>query len=529
MRRLFLVLLMSFLVACTRPPATVQVTTTTGTTISFDPRDIHHAHGSGQWYPADPDHLRKAVQNYIDWATVSPISGTIQAVIVPHAGYVYSGAVAGYAFRALRAGGCSKRTVVIIGDSHTGNGKAAVAVWASGAFETPLGIVPVDEQVAQAVVEAVPRIEFDRKAFRDEHPVENQIPFIQVACPGAKIVPVVIRDRSSETLRLLTDALVTASDQSGHKVVIVASTDLSHYHPYDEARRIDEVALQAIVSLDPQQVLDSPRRCTELGIAESPLTMCSHGAVIAAMIAARQMGANTATVLHYANSGDTPFGEREKVVGYGAVALWQSSTPISSSFTLPALPPTPARPLSLSPSEQRELLKIARHTIACFLQSETFPPYQADDPALLQPLGAYVTYRKDGALRGCMGRLIGDRPVYLNVQYAAVVAALKDPRFRPVTTDELQALNIEVTVLHPMHEVASPQEIQVGRDGVLMRVGKDRGALFLPQVAPEQGWDRQEMLIHLCRKAGLPDDAWQRPDAHFYTFTGQWFAEGSER
>ncbi len=528
-RRLILALFMVFLMACTPSPTTaVPPPGTAEGQVSIAPRDVHQTHG-GKWYPADPTHLRRAVQNYIDGAITTPISGTIEAVVVPHASYVFSGAVAGYAFRLLRDGGCDGHTVVVIGDSHTGNGTATVAVWASGAFETPLGLILVDEQVAQKIVEADPRIAFDRKAFREEHPVENQIPFIQVACHDARIVPVVLRDHSPEAAHLLADALVAALEQSGRPSVIVASTDLSHYHPYDEARRIDQVALQAIVSMDPQQVIDSPDRCTGLGIAESPLTMCSPGAVMTAMIVARQRGANAATVLRYANSGDTPFGERDRVVGYGAVALWRSGTPISTSFTLPPLPPAPPRPLTLSPAEQRELLDLARRTIACFLGSETFPPYHTDDPGLLQPLGAYVTYRRRGALRGCLGRLIGDRPVYLNVQYAAVMAALKDPRFPPVTADELKELNIEVTVLHPIHEVKSPDEIQVGRDGVLMHVGKGRGALFLPQVASEQGWSREELLVHLCRKAGLPDDAWQRSDASFYTFGGQWFAEEGER
>jgi AmmeMemoRadiSam system protein B/AmmeMemoRadiSam system protein A len=489
-------------------------------------RDVHQAEGAGRWYPADPAKLQATVEAYVSQAQVEPLSGRLLAVIVPHAGYLYSGAVAGYAFRALQEAGCAGHTLAVVGDTHTGNGSAEIAVWAAGAFETPLGRILVDEAVAQAIVAADPRIQFDRPAFGSEHPVENQLPFIQAACPDARIVPVVIREPSLRNAQTLADALVAAFGE--HPATIVASTDLSHYHPYDEARRIDEVALQAVVSLDPQAVVDSPRRCTELGIASQPSTMCSQGAVLTALIAARQMGANRATVLHYANSGDVPIGERGGVVGYGAVALWQdgSGENLPTGFALPPTVVERTEPTSLSPKAREELLSLARRTAAQFLTIETFPTFRTDDPALLQPLGAYVTYEKDGLLRGCLGRLVGDRPVYLNVQYAAAAAAVADPRFPPVTPKELDELTVEITLLDPMREVESPDEIQIGRDGVLMRVGEKDGALFLPQVPTDQGWDLPATLLNLCQKAGLPDDCWQRSDARFYVFGGQWFGEG---
>jgi AmmeMemoRadiSam system protein B/AmmeMemoRadiSam system protein A len=476
--------------------------------------------------------LQSAVDAYVQQAEVEPIPGRLLAVIVPHAGYIYSGAVAGYSFRALQEAGCADHIIVVIGDTHTGNGSAQIAVWAAGAFETPLGEILVDETVTQALVAAEDRIEFDHRAFTNEHPVENQLPFIQAVCPEARIVPVVIRQPSLQNAQVLSDALVAALGD--RPALIVASTDLSHYHPYNEAQKMDEVALQAIASLDAQAVVDSPRRCAELGLGGGDtLTMCSQGAVMTALIAVQQMGADRATILHYANSGDVPVGQREQVVGYGAVALWQSQDgansphpqyPISSSQS-----PTgnrPAEPLPLSPGAKDELLTLARQTATQFLTTETFPIFHTDDPALLQSLGAYVTYEKEGELRGCVGRIEADRPAYLNVQYAAVAAALADSRFLPITPEELEDLTIEITLLEPLRQVGSPDEIQIGRDGVLMRVGADKGALYLPQVPPEQGWDLQATLLNLCRKAGLPDDAWQRDDARLYVFTGQWFGEG---
>jgi AmmeMemoRadiSam system protein B/AmmeMemoRadiSam system protein A len=516
----------------TMPTGEVQVspapphTPTPAATATPKAEDVHLADGAGRWYQADASRLQAAVETYVSQAVVEPIPGQLRAVIVPHAGYVYSGAVAGHAFRAMRDTGCAGRTIAVIGDTHTGNGSADVAVWAAGAFETPLGPIPVDEEVARAVVAADGRIEFDRGAFQAEHPVENQLPFIQAVCPGARIVPVVIRKRSLENAQILAAALVEALGP--RPALIVASTDLSHYHPYEEARRMDEVALQAISSLDPQAVLDSPRRCAELDLGSGePSTMCSQGAVMTALIAARQMGADRATVLHYANSGDVPIGDRAQVVGYGAVALWQSQSEpaLAVAFELPAAPAGPDGGLPLLPAPQEALLALARRTAAQFLATETFPPFHTDDPALLQPLGAYVTYEADGVLRGCLGRLEGDRPAYLNVQYAAVAADVADSRFQPVSPAELERLTIEITLLEPMHQVASPDEIQIGHDGILMRVGAQGGALYLPQVPVDQGWDLGATLLSLCHKAGLPDDCWQRDDARFYVFGGQWFGE----
>jgi AmmeMemoRadiSam system protein A len=215
------------------------------------------------------------------------------------------------------------------------------------------------------------------------------------------------------------------------------------------------------------------------------------------------------------------------------VALWKAqdgagipASPLPAPVIQSIAESGPAEPLALSPEAQEELLVLARQTATQYLTTETFPTFHTDDPALLQPLGAYVTYEKQGALRGCVGRIEADRPAFLNVQYAAVAAALADSRFPAIAPEELEELEIEITLLEPLRQVESPDEIQIGRDGVLMRVGADKGALYLPQVPPEQGWDLQATLLSLCRKAGLPEDAWQRDDARFYAFTGQWFAEG---
>jgi AmmeMemoRadiSam system protein A len=169
---------------------------------------------------------------------------------------------------------------------------------------------------------------------------------------------------------------------------------------------------------------------------------------------------------------------------------------------------------------------MARQTIAHFLGTNAFPHFAVTQPALLQERGAFVTLRKHGELRGCIGHLIGDRPLYLVVQNMAVSAAVADQRFPPVTEEELSDLEIEISVLSPLEQVESVDQIQVGLHGVIIRRGLNQ-AVYLPQVAPEQGWGREEMLENLCLKAGLSKEAWKKAGTQFYVFTAEVFEEGN--
>jgi len=438
------------------------------------------------------------------------------ALIVPHAGYIYAGQVAAYAYKTVE--GARYDTAVVMGDTHTGRGRSDIAVYAKGAFQTPLGMIPIDEEVAGALAASSEKIRFERESFVGEHPVENQLPFLQRVCQELRIVPVVINEPTLENAHLLSEALVKALE--GKKALIVGSTDLSHYHPYEEARRIDEIALQAIVSLNPERVLNSPQECARAGIPNVELTMCSQGAVMTAILTAKALGANRATVLKYANSGDTPFGSRDGVVGYGAVMLWRGEEG-NSSFTLPVLSPR-SEGGDLKSEEQGALLALARETLSQFLNRGTVPEFTPASPGLLREQGAFVTLEKGGALRGCVGRLFTDQPLYLTVQRMAVAAALEDERFPPVQAQELSELDIEISVLSPLDQIAHPEEIEIGRHGVVLRA-QGKQAVFLPQVAPERGWDRAELLRQLCKKAGLPDDAWK--EGTLYVLTAQVFGE----
>lgn len=493
------------------------------------------------WFPGDPEKLAAMVDSYLAEAEkdAEKIEGEPIALIVPHAGYIYSGWVAAYAYRQIE--GLDYDTVVVIGDTHARGGTAPIAVWARGAYETPLGAVPVDEEVAAALLAADARILFDRAGHESEHPVENQIPFLQrVMSSDFKVVPIVLHDDSLEVAEVLSQALVEALAE--REALIVASTDLAHWPAYDDARASDAAMLAAIEALDPQALLDTDREWMGKGIPDLATTMCSKGSVLTAMLAAPQLGANQVTVLKYANSGDVPIGERDRVVGYGAVMFWRGegnrsaervsteldevSRQSSTSFVMPTPPDPVAEAIPLNAEDKEELLAMARQTIAHFLETGAFPHFALTQPGLFQERGAFVTLKKHGELRGCIGHLIGDRPLYLAVQNMAVSAAVGDPRFPAVTEEELSDLEIEISVLSPLQQVESVDQIQVGRHGVIIRRGLKQ-AVYLPQVAPEQGWGREEMLQNLCLKAGLSKEAWKKEGTQFYVFTAEVFEEGS--
>ncbi len=503
----FLLTVGAFLLACAAPSLTPRPTSIVG--------QIHHCSGAGQWFPADPEKLRKMVDAYLDQAERRVEAEPI-AIVVPHAGYVFSGQVAAYAFKEVE--GADYDVIVVIGDTHTGAGSSAIAVYTEGAFETPLGLVPVDGEVAQAIVAADERISRDLPAFANEHPIENQLPFLQRVCTKLKIVPIVFREPSLENAQILSRALVKAL--AGKKALIVASTDLSHYPSYEDALKVDAATLAAVESMDPQQLLDTADEYMKKGIPNLVTCFCSRGALLTAMLTAPKLGANQVTVLKYANSGDTPFGDRRQVVGYGAVMFWQGERG-PSSFAVPTSV-SPPQPAPLTPSERGKLLKIARQTVAQFLEAGVAPMFTPTEPGLLQERGAFVTLKKHGQLRGCIGRLIAEGPLYLTVQRVAMEAAVNDARFPPVTPDELPEIEIEISVLSPLEPVEDISQIEVGKHGLLIVKGGHQGVL-LPQVATEQGWDRKEFLRGVCRKAGLPEDAWK--DAKLYIFTAEVFRE----
>lgn len=460
---------------------------------------------AGSFYPADPKELAQTVDGFLAQAGALEIKDLV-AVIAPHAGYIYSGSVAAHSYALLKGRKISR--VVVIAPSHQ-ESFGFSSIYDGDAFTTPLGQVPIDRAFAAGLVKASSLIRFSIRGHsvskdRPEHSVEVELPFLQRVLGKFTLVPIVMGDQSYEACRAL--GLALAKSIQGTDTLIVVSSDLSHYHPYDDAVKLDRKTLRAIEEWDYLSMSQN--------FETNTWEACGGGPIIAAMIAAERLGARQARVLKYANSGDTT-NDRTRVVGYGAVAIYKDAG--KSASAAPAF--------TLGEAEKARLLSIARQSVeSAVKQKKLLADPDLKPEALAQERGAFVTLKENGELRGCIGYSSPIKPLALAVRDVAASAAVEDTRFTPVTAAELGRLSYEISVLSPLRRVLDLNSIQVGRDGLLVRRGGNAG-LFLPQVAPEQGWDRMTLIRQACVKAGLSPEAWKDPETDIFSFTGFVFSE----
>jgi hypothetical protein len=314
-------------------------------------------------------------------------------------------------------------------------------------------------------------------------------------------------DPSYDLCRSLGIALAKAVQ--GTNTLILVSSDLSHYHPYEEAEQMDHQILKTIEDWDYLSLSQNIQR----DIWRGP---CGGGPIVAAMIAAERLGAHHAQILKYANSGDVT-GDKSRVVGYGAVAIVAEEKSKKRGRK--------SAEFSLTPAEKQALLKIARSSVETVVREKRVYPVPPGQPAeLMNARGAFVTLKEHGDLRGCVGYMSPVKSLAEAVRDVAAYAALEDHRFRPVSENELGLLEYEVSVLSPLHKVDDVKQIQVGEHGLLIREGESEGVL-LPQVPVEEHWDRHTFLEQVCVKAGLPQQAWKDEDADLFMFTAIVFGE----
>lgn len=272
-------------------------------------KDVRRSVIAGTWYPGDPAVLRGEIRRYLEAVPAGPAEGPVVGLVSPHAGYVYSGQVAAHGYRLIE--GRRYDAVVVIGPSHRVLFRGA-SVWPSGGYETPLGVVPVDGELAEAILGADPVIHADRKPHAAEHSVEIQLPFLQVALGAFAFVPIVMGTQDLRTCEALADGIWRAA--KGKEVLVVGSSDLSHFHDYEQAKRLDAVVVDLVSKRDARGLA----RRLEEGSCEA----CGGGPVIAAMLFAEKAGARGVQVLRYANSGDVT-GDRRQVVGYLSAAFFR--------------------------------------------------------------------------------------------------------------------------------------------------------------------------------------------------------------
>lgn len=461
---------------------------------------------SGSWYPGDAHILKKTIASYIESVPNPQFDGKLVALISPHAGYQYSGPVAAYAYKLLEKH--KYDTVVVIAPSHHAR-FPNVSVYDKGGYQTPFGVMPLNQKIVDALKQKDDFVHHVPEAHYREHSLEIQLPFIQYMMPDAKLVPLVMGNQSFQTCQRLANLLAEVVE--GESVLIVASSDLSHFHTDHKARELDQVVMDNVRDFNP----DGLSHALEKGKCEA----CGGGPMVAAMLAARKLGADKSQVLHYANSGDVT-GEKSQVVGYMAAALWNTQNNNKKKINEGEKKET--SDVGLTAEDKALLHQIARTAIVSHFDGRPVPKPEAASPALDEPRGAFVTLNIHGRLRGCIGHIIGSLPLAETVSRMAVAAAFEDPRFPPLTREELDRIEIEISVLSPLKKIEDMNDIEVGKHGIYLKNGW-RSGLLLPQVAGEYGWDRKTFLEQTCRKAGLPTNAWKNKDIEVYIFSAEVF------
>jgi len=467
---------------------------------------------SGSFYPDNPTELNRMLDNFISQVIPGGNSMDIFALIVPHAGYGYSGSTAGFGYRAIK--GRDYKTVVIIGSSHYYSFIGA-SIYPKGKFQTPLGTLEVDEEFAQKLLYQDKDIYFDPAAFKKEHSVEVQLPFLQKSLSGFKIVPIITGDCSLATCQRLADLLKGAIGKR-KDVLVIASTDMYHGYDFQEAEIIDKLTLSYLKNMDGQGLY--------YGLREQKLQLCGGFGVVTTIALSKELGYNTLSILSYTNSAIVTQKKAKGTwtVGYTAclIGARQSQGANTEDSRIGK-----GEKEMLSPAQRKKLLQIARNSIKTYLSTGNKLKLSEDDPVLLKEMGAFVTLNRHGQLRGCIGNLVGRQPLYLTIRDMAIESAVGDPRFSKLTETELDEVKIEISVLSPMEKVDNPEKIKLGIHGVLVKRGFNSG-VFLPQVATETGWSKEEFLSNLCsHKAGLNPDAWKEKSTELYIFTAEVFSE----
>jgi AmmeMemoRadiSam system protein A/AmmeMemoRadiSam system protein B len=440
-------------------------------------------------------------------ARVSPkLKDKPVALISPHAGYRLAAPVMAEAFACLK--GHAYKRVIVIGFSHSHSSRFRGVDVPSDltAYHTPIGNVPIDGEACDTLL-AHPLFSSHAGLDRSEHSVENQLPFLQRVLGEFAFVPLLVGRMSDDDYAKAAGAILPLINENA---LLVASTDFTHYGAYfnyqpfkenvsEELRNLADRAAAPLLQCDYDGFVKH--------LAKTKDTICGRDAIkLLLRILSMQGGAE---------------GVRTAFDTSGRLLNDWSSSVTYQSFAFSR------KPGKLSEQEQAELLRIARETATAYLKGEKPPGVDVDKlPAGLKADGAcFVTLKNHGDLRGCIGNMTATGPLYEAV-ISNAMAASKDYRFaaNPVTAEEMKDIDVEISYLTPLERVSNTDDIVVGQHGLLITLGRNRGVL-LPQVAYERGWTREGFLQHTCLKAGLPTDAWKRPEAEIYCFEAEVFGE----
>ena len=468
---------------------------------------------AGRFYPDSKTELTKKINSYLDKALIESLPGKPVAIISPHAGYQYSGAVAAYGFKAIKD--YKYKRVIILAPSHYSRYRGA-SILDVDAYKTPLGLVNLNSGICNNLVNNPPFIGTFKNAHKREHSLEVQLPFLQtVLGDDFELIPVLISRLNSEEVDFIADKLRPLIDED---TLIVVSSDFTHYgHGYDyvpfkkdveaNIRKLDHGAIERILALD----LDGFFRYK----GATGITACGFMPISVMM---KILPSNVqGKVLNYDTSGNI-LDDFNTSVSYASIIFTRDIEP----------PDIIGDSNGLNSDEKLTLLEVARKTLESSVKEGKRPDLNSGEYTLSQTLknkrGVFVTLNKNGNLRGCIGHIQPREQLFDAVIDNTINSSMNDGRFNPVSEDELPDIEIDISVLSPIKKISGAEKFITGKHGIIICLGGMR-AVFLPQVATEQGWDREETLAQLCNKAGLPSYAWKDDEMEFFVFTAEVFHE----
>jgi len=462
---------------------------------------------AGRFYSADKETLlRDLTKLFAECLNPGEVLHT-RAIITPHAGYVFSGKIAASAFSSTPKN-ARYDNIFLIGSSHVMAFEGA-SVYNTGDFVTPLGKAIVNREIGNKLKKENSVFDFPTSAHLQDHCLEVQIPFIQYYYSVTpKIVPIIIGTTSTTTIKKIAEALRPWFTPGN---LFVISSDFSHYPSYENGNKTDNATAVALASGDPSVFLGAIKKNSAAHIDGLATSMCGWTSGLALLDLAQGNDNLEYKRIAYSNSGDSPYGSKDEVVGYHAIALVEKNISANNLQK-------PEDEFSFTKEEKAMLFDIARNTIKSMLyENKKITPDKNRMPeALKRPLGAFVTLKIDGVLRGCIGRFVSTEPLYDVVGASAISSAFEDPRFPALSKAEYEKVDIEITVLGPMKKISSISEIKLGKHGIYIK--KDmRAGTMLPQVAIEYGWTVEEFLGYTARdKAGIGWDGWKSAEIFIY-------------
>ncbi|MEA1917855.1 MAG: AmmeMemoRadiSam system protein B [Campylobacterota bacterium] len=448
---------------------------------------------SGSFYSANKSELSSQVKRVLSEAK-SFKDEDVRALIVPHAGYIYSADVAATAYKTMHK---NYKNIFLIGSSHHISFNGA-SIYTQGDYATPLGEVSVNHNIVKALTNSSKYFTYNPNAHNKEHTLEVQLPFLQTIYGSElNIVPIIVATNELHTIQELAKSLKPFFNSEN---LFVISTDLSHYPNYEDAYDVDTLTLNAMASNSTQTFIDTLIKNESLELKDMLTSACGWSSVLL-LQTLTQSSNYKYEILEYKNSGDSTYGDRDRVVGYGAIRVYKSS----ENFFL-------------SENEKQELLELAK--LSLYEATIHNKKIEVDEskiaPKLKEHLGAFVTLNKEHNLRGCIGTFEPHQPLYEVVINMAIAAAQNDHRFNKVSADELKDIELEISVLTPRKKINSIDEIVLGRDGIYIKKGSKNGT-FLPHVATQMGWSVEEFVGYCAQeKAKIGFDGYK--DAELFTY-----------